>query len=82
MKDNYKSVEDLTPDQFAELRNSAECDLMSEDSPAEWWNTDGSLKGSVVKKMYADTVFTDDDFLCTAYDAFGETVNGIEAEVA
>ena len=82
MKDNYKSVEDLTPDQFAELRFNAECDLLHKDTPDEWWNADGSLKDEIVKKCYADTVFTDDDFLCTACDAFGETVNAIEAEVA
>lgn len=66
MNDNYKSVEELTSDQFAELRNSMECDLMTEETPDEWWNDDGSLKDSVVKRAYADTVFTDDDFLCTA----------------
>lgn len=61
----YKTIDELSADQFAELRNAAECDLLDKDTPDEWWNEDGSLKDSAVKAQYAGTVFTDDDFVCT-----------------
>lgn len=66
MKDTYKSIDELTPDQYDELRQRAELDLMDMETPDDWWNEDGSLKDNIVKKCYGDTVFTDDDFICTA----------------
>ena len=64
--EGYKTIDELTPDQFAELRNAAECALRDETTPDSWWNEDGTLKDFAVKKCYADTIFTDDDFMCTA----------------
>ena len=84
MKDGYKTVDELTPDQLDELKGAIVGEFLDKgrDVPAEYLDGNGDVTDSAVKSHYAGTVFTDDDFTCTAGDLFGDVVNEIEARVA
>ena len=65
----YKSVDELTPDQLQELKGAMECDYVGKDAdiPPDCLDDNGEITDSAVKAYYSGTMFTDDDFLCTAW---------------
>ena len=53
----YKSIDELTEDQFEELKEQF-INMITDFSEKEWDN--------FIKEYYAGISFTDDDFFCTA----------------
>ena len=64
----YKTVDELTADQLAELKEAIECEYIGKDMevPPEMLGEDGEITDSAVKGYFAATMFTDDDFCCSA----------------
>lgn len=76
MNSNYKSVNELTDDQFEELRQMMVVDVETRDGitvPDSWYDDSGSFTDEAVKEFYEGTYFVDDDFCCT---------DNLESEVA
>ena len=66
---NYKSVNELTANQFEELRQMMQVDVEQSDTniPDTWYDDNGEFTDYAVKIFYRGTSFVDDDFLCTAH---------------
>lgn len=67
----YKSINELTADQFEELRNNMIVDVETADfiPPDSWYTDSGEFTDFAVKTFYRGTSFVDDDFLCSAGSA-------------
>ena len=71
-KDGYKSVDDLTSEQFEELRQMMVVDVESREECTvadEWYDENGDFTDAAVKEFYEGTYFVDDVFTCTAKKA-------------
>ena len=62
MANGYKTYDELTADQKAELRDRM-----------EWENAEGEVTEERMREEYGCTMFTDDDFSCSAHG--GEDAN-------
>ena len=72
MKTHYKTVNELTRDQFEELRQMMAVDVDTREGfeiPASWYDETGDFTDEAVKEFYEGTSFVDDDFCCTANGA-------------
>lgn len=79
----YKSINELTAEQMAELKENLENSLLAEQLDySELGLAEGAeVTEDAVRKYYGNTVFSDDDFCCTSVDLFGEKANAGEAMV-
>lgn len=64
----YKTIHELTKEQFEELRDTLEKELAAEPDgvPDGMVDSDGRILDKCVVAQYENTRFTDDDFACTA----------------
>ena len=65
----YKSVNELTKDQFEELRHMMVVDVETREGftpPDSWYDDIGDFTDAAVKEFYEGTYFTDDDFTSVA----------------
>jgi hypothetical protein len=61
----YKSVNELTKDQFEQLRQMMVVDVETRDGmevPANWYDDTGDFTDEAVKEFYEGTYFVDEDF--------------------
>ena len=67
----YKSVNELTHDQFEELRSNMVVDVETSnyDPPDLWFTEGGEYTDFAVKTFYRGTSFVDGDFLCSSDSA-------------
>lgn len=63
----YKSVNELTAEQFAELREKmvVDVEVTIGEAPASWYDANGDFTDEAVKKFYEHISFVDEDFVCT-----------------
>ena len=72
MRTDYKSVDELTRDQFEELRSMMAVDVETREGfavPDAWYDEWGDFTDEAVREFYEGTGFVDDDFFCTACSA-------------
>jgi hypothetical protein len=65
MNSNYKSGNELSEDQFEELRQMMVVDVKTRDGltvPDSWYDDSGSFTDEAVKEFYEGTYFVDEDF--------------------
>ena len=65
MAKTYKTVDELTEDQFEELRQMMVVDVETRDGltvPDSWYDDSGAFTDEAVKEFYEGTYFVDDDF--------------------
>ena len=75
----YKSVDELTKDQFEELRQMMIMDVETREgftAPDSWYDDIGDFTDAAVREFYEGTGFVDDDFSCTAHGATEEVQEG------
>ena len=68
-ENGYKSVDELTADQFEELRQKMVVDVETREGftvPDSWYDDIGDFTDAAVKEFYEGTYFVDDDFTCTS----------------
>ena len=61
----YKSVNELTTDQFEQLRQMMVVDVETREGmevPANWYDDTGDFTDEAVKEFYEGTYFVDEDF--------------------
>lgn len=65
----YKTVDELTVNQFEELRQMMVVDVENREGltvPDKWYDECGDFTDEAVREFYDGTYFVDDDFTCTA----------------
>ena len=69
MEKTYKTVDELTTDQFEQLRQMMVVDVETREGlnvPDSWYDDIGDFTDEAVKEFYEGTYFTDGDFSCTS----------------
>ena len=78
MEKTYKTVNELTKDQFENLRQMMVVDVETREGmnvPDSWYDDNGDFTDEAVKEFYEGTYFVDEDFT----HANGEEVQEVAA---